>query len=113
MLGSFDHLGSSTFPAQHTACVVVCKLRMDHQDSGKHDLQLRIIDPDGVDVVPPAASNIEVQIEIDGSGHHTHLWHIRGFPLPKPGVFYIDAIVDGSLLARMPLFVKQKTRKNE
>ncbi len=83
---------------------------MDHQDSGLHDLKLRIIDPDGTDVVPPASSNIDVTIDIDCSGHHTHLWHIRGFPLPKPGIFYIDAIVDGSLLARTPLFVKQKTQ---
>lgn len=111
MLGSFDHLGAPSFPAKHTACVVICKLRMDHQDSGKHDIQLRIIDPDGHDVVPPADAKIEVHIDLDGSGHHTHLWHIRGFPLPKPGVFYIDAIIDGSLLARTPLFVKQKLRE--
>lgn len=107
MLGSFDHLGAPSFPAQHSACVVICKLRMDHHDSGRHTVQLRIIDPDGIDVIPPAESVIEVEIDIDSSGHHNHLWHIRGFPLPKPGTFYIDAIVDGSLLARTPLFVTQ------
>jgi hypothetical protein len=107
MLGSFDHLGSPSFPTTHSSCVVICKLRMDHEDSGRHELKLRIIDPDGHDVIPPAESLIEVEIDLDASGHHNHLWHIRGLPLPKPGVFYIDAIMDGSLLARTPLFVKQ------
>ena len=107
MLGSFDHLGAASFPTRHSSCVVICKLRMDHHDSGRHTVQLRIIDPDGADVIPPAESVIDVNIGIDDSGHHNHLWHIQGFPLPKPGTFYIDAIVDGSLLARTPLFVTQ------
>lgn len=110
MLGSFDHLGAPEFPASHSSCVVICKVRFDHQDSGNHLMSLRIIDPDGRDVIPPATAEFNVAVEMDASAHHTHLWHIRGFPLPRPGVFYIDAIVGGSLLARTPLTVTHRDR---
>ncbi len=107
LLGSFDRLMARQFPAQHHACVVVTKLRLSDDDSGHHELRIRIIDPDGNDVIQPAQARFSPQIEFGQSGHHTHLWHIHGFPIPKAGVFYIDAIVNGRLLARTPLFVEE------
>ncbi|TVP80643.1 MAG: hypothetical protein EA353_03515 [Puniceicoccaceae bacterium] len=108
LLGSFDHLLARNFPARHNECVIVCKLRLGHEDSeSEHNLKIRIIDPDGRDVIEPAKSTFHPKIDFGGSGHHTHLWSIRAFPLPKPGTFYIDALVDEKLIARTPLFVNQ------
>lgn len=107
LLGSFDQLIARTFPAHHDASVVVCKLRLEHEDSGDHALALHIIDPDGVDVIAPSNTVFTSEIPDEGTGDHVHLWHILEFPLAKPGVFYIDAMVDGVLIARTPLHVVQ------
>lgn len=101
LLGSFDTLSASTFPSTHTDCVVACKMRTDETDPPHLKLQMRIIDPDGKDVIPPVENSMQ-----GGAGLHHHLWHIRGFPLPKPGTFYVDLLVNGRLLGRNPLFVK-------
>lgn len=108
LLGSFDCLNAPKFPAQHSTCVVVSKIRMEHDDSGDHVLEVHIIDPDGKDVIPPAKVAIHAEIEFGSTSDHTHLWRIQGFPLPKPGTFYIDAMIDGSVLSRTPLYVRKK-----
>jgi hypothetical protein len=107
LLGSFDHLNAPEFPAVHRECCIVTKLRMGDQDSGEHELEVRIIDPDGISLIEPTKGTFSASIEFGKSGHHTLLWNLRKFPLPKPGVFYIDALVDGTLLSRTPLFVSQ------
>ena len=102
ILGSFDTLSSTSFPSSHSDCVIVCKMRTDDIDPGPMTLEMHIIDPDGKDVIPPIQNQLK-----GGAGLHHHLWHIRGFPLPKPGTFYVDLLVNGQLLGRNPLFVKR------
>ncbi len=107
MLGSFNQLSARGFPARHHDCVIICKLQLDHDDSGEHELSLHIIDPDGTDVLPPCRAKFSRSIDFGSDAEHTHLWHIHGFPMPKPGTFYIDAMIDGSLIARTPLHVRK------
>ena len=106
ILGSFDTLSAESFPAQHTDCVVACKMRTTPEDHERVDIEMHIIDPDGKDVIPPVSNRLE-----GGSRLHNHLWHIRGFPLPMPGTFYVDLLANGVLLARNPLFVRQNERR--
>ncbi len=102
ILGSFDTLSSEGFPSAHTDCVVACKMRSNSEDEGPLDVEIRIIDPDGRDVVPPVGSRME-----GGAQLHHHLWHLRGFPLPKPGTYFVDFIANGELIGRNPLFVRK------
>ncbi len=106
LLGSFDSLGATSFPARHHQCAVACKLRLDESDSGEHELVIKIIDPDGNDVLEPSRTLFEKSIGQDRSSVHLHIWHINGFRLPMPGEFYIDLILDGILLCRQPLHVR-------
>ena len=102
VLGSFDTLSAEGFPTNHTDCVVACRMRTTTEDEGPVEIEMHIIDPDGKDVIPPVSNRLE-----GGSHLHHHLWHIRGFPLPKPGTFFVDLIANGVLLCRNPLFVKK------
>ena len=106
ILGSFDTLSSEVFPAQHTDCVVAVKMRTTPDDVEPLEIEMHIIDPDGKDVIPPVSNKLE-----GGPRLHHHLWHIRGFPLPVPGVFYVDLIANGVLLGRNPLFVRKTDRR--
>lgn len=102
ILGSFDTLSATSFPARHNHCSVVCKIRTEEQDADPCLLEMHIIDPDGTDVIPPTRVNMP-----GGNRLHHHLWHIEGFPLPKPGTFYIDLLFNGDLVARNPLYVRK------
>ncbi len=102
ILGSFDTLSSTSFPSHHSDCVVACKMRTVAEDDGPVDIEMHIIDPDGKDVIPPVSNRLDA-----GSHLHHHLWHIRGFPLSKPGVFYVDLLANGVLVGRNPLFVRE------
>lgn len=107
MLGAFDTLNADNFPASHSSCVVVCKVRADESDHGEQKVEIHIIDPDGHDVIPHSEFSLHADSE-SPTMCHEHLWRIQGFPLPRPGTFYIDALADGSLLARIPLYVRRK-----
>ncbi|MEO5712900.1 MAG: hypothetical protein ABIT37_05370 [Luteolibacter sp.] len=106
LLGSFDSLGARSFPARHHQCAVACKLRLDEADSGEHELVIRIIDPDGNDVLEPSRTAFHKTIGEDRTSVHLHIWQINGFRLPKHGEFYIDLILDGTVLCRQPLHVR-------
>lgn len=103
ILGSFDTLSAARFPSNHASCVIACKLRTtEFEDEHPLDMEMHIIDPDGQSVVPPTKCRIQ-----GGDGLHQHLWHFREFPLPMPGTFFIDLLVNGELVARNPLFVRR------
>jgi hypothetical protein len=102
ILGSFDTISAEQFPVTHAECVVACRLRTEDADPPTMQLEMRIIDPDGRDVIPPVIGEISGQ-----PGLQHHLWRLHGFLLPRPGTFYVDLMVNGSLLNRLPLYVRQ------
>ena len=106
LLGSFDSLGATRFPARHHQCAIACKLRLDESDSGEHELVIKIIDPDGNDVLEPSRTQFHKTIGEDRTSVHLHIWHINGFHLPKAGEFFIDLILNGAVLCRQPLHVR-------
>lgn len=102
LLGAFDSLSAVSFPTQHDNCTIACRLRGDMDESAAMRLEMRIIDPDGHDVIQPVIN------EIQGSGGlQHHLWHIHGFEIQRPGTFFVDLLVDGQLLSRLPVFIMQ------
>jgi hypothetical protein len=112
LLGSFDRLFAEGFPARHHQCAVACKVRFDENDSGEHDLVIKIIDPDGNDVIKPSETKITKKIAENRTSVHFHIWQINGFRMPKPGEFFIDLILDGNILCRQPLYVEQIARRS-
>lgn len=102
LLGAFDTLSSSAFPTRHDNCTIACRLRGDSDEVLPMRLEIRIIDPDGRDVIDPLINDLQ-----SSGGLQHHLWHIHGFAIPQPGTFFVDLLVDGRLLSRLPVFVLQ------
>ncbi|MES2709816.1 MAG: hypothetical protein V4726_24680 [Verrucomicrobiota bacterium] len=102
ILGAFDTLSSATFPTRHDNCTIACRLRGDSEEEAAMRLEMRIIDPDGHDVIDPVINEIQGR-----GGLQHHLWHIHGFEIPQPGTFFVDLLVDGVLLSRLPVFILQ------
>ncbi len=100
ILGSFGAIYARTFPTRHESCCIVCKIQLVHEDSGEHELKISIIDPDGAPVMAPNINRFSCDLGPHASRHHITILKINGFPVEKPGTFYIDALVDGELLSR-------------
>src|SRR5690606_25757026 len=105
ILGSFDTIRCEAFPSRHPQCAIACKIRFYDNESGGHRLTFKIIDPDGRDVIPHAEVRIGPFASGRGSETHMNIWYINGFPMDGPGEFFVDLLVDNSLVARCPLYV--------
>ncbi|MDB6135363.1 MAG: hypothetical protein JWM59_3606 [Verrucomicrobiales bacterium] len=101
ILGAFDTVSAASFPTRHENCTIACRLRgeVEERESAMR-LEMRIIDPDGRAVIEPVSNEIQ-----DRGGLQHHLWHIHGFEIPQPGTFFVDLLVDGRLLSRLPVHI--------
>ena len=107
ILGSFDTIGTQTFPCNHALCVVACKLRFDLGEEGAHTMEIHFCDPDMRDVLPPMKHDLEVAFGDQLSQAHVHLWQHMGLQFERPGEYYFELKVDGKTKSRIPLYVAQ------
>lgn len=105
LLGSFDTLCATGFPTRHPHCALACKIRFSEEEAGAHDLKIRIIDPDGKDVIPPMQVRTDIRVEEGRSSLYMNVWNFRNFLLSQPGEFYVDLVVDEVVICRQPLWV--------
>src|SRR5712672_3076238 len=58
IVGTFDQIGSKTFPVTHPSCSLACRLRFSEKEQGTHDFKLRLVDIKGKEVIPSIEGNI-------------------------------------------------------
>lgn len=54
ILGAFDSIWVSAFPAVHPQCAIALRIRFDAIEKGEHKIVVNFVDADGKNVIPSA-----------------------------------------------------------
>lgn len=107
VLGIFDRLGAGTFPARHPRMALVLRFTAGLDETGKHQVEIRLKDPDGDEVVrmdgelalAPGPGNAGNMIRVP------HVLNLDGLVFPRSGLYGFDVRVDGEHCVTIPLTV--------
>ncbi len=107
VLGVFDRIGTSSFPARHPRMSLVLRLAAGLNETGRHDVGIRLTGPDGSELVrldgemnlAPGPASAAGMIRVP------HVLNLDGLVFPKPGSYAFDVEVDGVHHVSLPLTV--------
>ena len=104
IVGTFDQIGSATFPVVHPACSLACRLRFSEKESGSHDFKLKLVDAAGKNVIAPIEGNINVAIppKIQYSAINI-VGNLNQLKFEKEGRYSFELYVDGNWVTGLPL----------
>lgn len=104
--GTFDTICADRVPIMHPQCAFAMRICFQPGDEGDHQLVIRFIDDDGKPKfeLPPA----RLHVELPKDGYfltRNQVLNIKGLPFERVGQYSLDVLVDGEMLARIPLRV--------
>ncbi|MEI9912489.1 MAG: hypothetical protein WDO71_24255 [Bacteroidota bacterium] len=104
IVGTFDQIGSATFPVVHPACSLACRLRFSEKESGVHDFKLKLVDTAGKNVIAPIEGNINVAIppKVQYSAINI-IGNLNQLKFEKEGRYSFELYVDGDWVTGLPL----------
>ena len=104
IVGTFDQIGSATFPVVHPACSLACRLRFSEKESGVHDFKLKLVDAGGKNVIAPIEGNINVVIppKVQYSAINI-IGSLNQLKFEKEGRYSFELYVDGDWVTGLPL----------
>ena len=107
ILGIFDRIGTSSFPARHPRMVLIIRFIAAMNETGQHQIGITLRDPAGKELV---GVDGEMQLGVGpvgaGGGIRVpHVLHLDGLVFPVPGQYVFDVLVDGEHHASLPLTV--------
>ena len=107
LLGTFNTIYASQFPAAHPQCSVALRIVFEKAEEGKHHVRMSFIDEDGRPIMPA------LDLPFDVTFPEESLFFIRNFILniqqlrfEKAGSYSIDIAVDGRHEASIPVQVR-------
>ena len=104
ILGIFDRIGVTQFPAQHGRVTLVLRFTAGTSEIGSHEVHIRMSDPGGAEVL---SLNGEIQLA-GGPGARDgirvpHILNLDGLVFTGPGMYNFDVKVDGEHHVSLPL----------
>ena len=107
ILGIFDRIGVSQFPAQHGRVTLVLRFTAGTSEMGSHEVHIRMSDPGGVEVL---SLNGEMQLvggaDASDGIRVPHILNLDGLIFTGPGRYSFDVKVDGEHHVSLPLSVE-------
>lgn len=114
ILGAFDTIGALQAPINHPHCSVVIRSRFERSEEGEHPFRLMLIDQDGKAFGPRIDGKVKITVPPGRESVTANLiLNMNHLVLPKFGVYHFDFAVDGSLKARLPLYIVQMQQPNQ
>ncbi|MRR12501.1 hypothetical protein EG835_08570 [bacterium] len=112
--GVMDTVVVSRLPATHPMMALAVRLVADPGEGRSHSITLRLVDPDGVEVLPALNGNIEFgeSDPIEGARAQVVL-NMPGVTFKSAGAHRMDVLVDGRLESSVDLFVRLAPEKQE
>jgi len=103
VLGIFQHVWVAGFPAVHPRTHLVLRVRGRRSEVGDHPIRIRFVDDQGAELIggegtvhfgppPPGVTDIEAGAVL-----------VFDVPLPRPGTYAFEILVDGGSPVRVPL----------
>jgi len=105
ILGVFDRISTSGFPAQHPHVSLVLRLSAALTEAGEHSVEILLRDPDGEEMM---RMNGEIQVGpgpamAGGQVRIPQVINIERLVFPKEGRYAFDIALDGEHHASVPL----------
>ena len=107
IIGIFQHVWVATFPAVHGRTHLVLRVRGRRTEIGSHRIQIRFLDQAGAELLggegtvqfgEPVAGVTELE---------AGAVLVFDVPLPRPGQYHFEILLDGTPAARVPLTAAQ------
>lgn len=103
--GIFDRITLADLDAVHPHMALALKLACEPGEEALHHLSVRLVDPDGADVVPPMDGDVEVKPEGDGDASANLILDLNLVKFGAAGPHSFDIFLDGELQKQVPLTV--------
>jgi len=107
ILGIFDRLNASQFPARHGRMALILRFSAGLHETGQHVVGITLRDPDGGEVV-----RIDGEMQLGpgrpfegGQIRVPHVLNVEGLVFPRSGIYGFDVQVDGEHHVTLPLTV--------
>ena len=111
LLGAFDTINATTFPATHPHCSIALRIRFHRIEDGPHSIRIHVVDDDGALIMPNLEGQIGVSFVDDSETASVNfILGIQGLPLAKPGTYAVNLAVDGKQEASVPLYIKESAQ---
>lgn len=110
--GIFDRIGLPDLEAVHPHMALALRLSVEAGEEPSHDLQIRLVDPDGADVIAPMQARVDVEA---GTEPETSVNLILDLNLIKFGCYgphSFDIFLDDRFEHRIPLTVERTPAAN-
>ena len=108
--GIFDRITLVDLEAVHPHMALALKLACDPGEAPAHHLSVRLVDPDGADVVPPMEGDVEVKAEAEGDASVNLILDLNLVKFGVAGPHSFDVFLDGRLQRQVPLTVERMAR---
>jgi hypothetical protein len=96
ILGIFDRIGVTQFPAQHGRVTLVLRFTAGTSEIGSHEIHIRMSDPAGVEVLSLSG---EMRLAGGAAAHDAirvpHILNLDGLVFTRAGNYSFDVKVDG------------------
>lgn len=104
--GIFDRISLAGPEAVHPHMALALRLVCDPAEEPAHHLTVRLIDPDGIDVVAPMEGDVEVKNEGEGETSVNLILDLNLVKFRTHGPHSFDVFLDGQLERQVPLTVE-------
>ncbi|MCL4553863.1 MAG: hypothetical protein M1617_07190 [Actinobacteria bacterium] len=105
--GVFETINAPALPATHPMMALALRLAADPGESSNHRLTLRLVDPDGDEVIPALDGDISFgEIHPQEGGRAQVILNMPGVLFSKAGAHSLEVLVDGRLEHSIDLFVR-------
>jgi hypothetical protein len=105
--GIFDRITLADAAGVHPHMALALKLIADPGEEPTHHLSVRLVDPDGVDVVSAMEGDVEVKSEGTAEGSVNLILDLNLVKFSARGPHSFDIFLDGDLQRQVPLTVEQ------
>ena len=107
ILGIFDRISTSGFPAQHPHIALVLRFTASGKESGSHSVVIRLSDPEGQEVL---SLNGEITVPsgpVGGGGRLAvpQIVNMERVVFPRPGRYAFEISLDDEHQVSVPLFL--------
>lgn len=104
--GIFDRVSLAGPEAVHPHMALALKLVSEADEDTSHHVTVRLVDPDGVDVVAPMDGDVEVKSEGEGETSVNLILDLNLVKFRTHGPHSFDVFLDGQLERQVPLTVE-------
>jgi hypothetical protein len=104
--GIFDRISLGDLEAVHPHMALALKLACDPMEAPAHQVTVRLVDPDGVDVVMAMEGEVEVKAEGPGETSVNIILDLNLVKFGTPGPHSFDIFIDGDLAHQVPLTIE-------